>query len=83
MSDIKYQNAGYALMLIIGGYFELYVQLSELLSVEIYGEWIRLVAEFTTTSLQSWQVCFELFNAYIFSVSLELFFFLVFRFPFS
>nr|CAD1829015.1 unnamed protein product [Ananas comosus var. bracteatus] len=55
MSDIKYQNAGYALMLIIGGYFELYVQLSELLSVEIYGEWIRLVAEFTTTSLQSWQ----------------------------
>ncbi|EHA8586344.1 putative exportin-7 [Cocos nucifera] len=29
--------------------------LSELLNVEIYGDWIRLVAEFTTKSLQSWQ----------------------------
>ncbi|RZR98205.1 hypothetical protein BHM03_00027520 [Ensete ventricosum] len=30
-------------------------QLSELLSVEIYTDWIHLVAEFTTKSLQSWQ----------------------------
>nr|CAD1829090.1 unnamed protein product [Ananas comosus var. bracteatus] len=37
------------------GRFKVNYQLSELLSVEIYGEWIRLVAEFTTTSLQSWQ----------------------------
>lgn len=33
------------------------VQLAELLSVEFYGEWIGLVAEFTTRSLLSWQVC--------------------------
>nr|CAB3471017.1 unnamed protein product [Digitaria exilis] len=31
------------------------VQLAELLSVEFYGEWIGLVAEFTTRSLLSWQ----------------------------
>jgi len=31
------------------------VQLSELLSVDFYGEWIGLVAEFTTRSLLSWQ----------------------------
>ncbi|KAH7288361.1 hypothetical protein KP509_31G023600 [Ceratopteris richardii] len=30
-------------------------QLSELVSVESYGDWIRLVAEFTIQSLQSWQ----------------------------
>lgn len=30
-------------------------QLSELVSVENYGDWIRLVAEFTIQSLQSWQ----------------------------
>lgn len=33
------------------------LQLSELLSVEIYTDWIRLVAEFTAKSLHSWQVC--------------------------
>ena len=32
-------------------------QLSELLNVEFYGEWLGLVAEFTTKSLLSWQVC--------------------------
>lgn len=31
-------------------------QLSELVNVESYGDWIRLVAEFTLRSLQSWQV---------------------------
>lgn len=30
-------------------------QLSELVSVESYSDWIRLVAEFTIKSLQSWQ----------------------------
>jgi len=30
-------------------------QLAELLNVEFYGEWIGLVAEFTTRSLLSWQ----------------------------
>nr|CAB3468588.1 unnamed protein product [Digitaria exilis] len=30
-------------------------ELAELLSVEFYGEWIGLVAEFTTRSLLSWQ----------------------------
>jgi exportin-7 len=33
------------------------VQLAELLNVEFYGEWIGLIAEFTTRSLLSWQVC--------------------------
>ncbi|XP_072984276.1 uncharacterized protein [Typha latifolia] len=37
------------------GRFKVNYQLSELLNVEFYGEWIRLVAEFTTKSLQSWQ----------------------------
>ncbi|KAK8928464.1 hypothetical protein KSP39_PZI017721 [Platanthera zijinensis] len=37
------------------GRFKVNYQLSELLSVEIYSEWIRLVAGFTTQSLQSWQ----------------------------
>ncbi|XP_038977718.1 exportin-7-like isoform X2 [Phoenix dactylifera] len=37
------------------GRFKVNYQLSELLNVEIYGDWIRLVAEFTTKSLQSWQ----------------------------
>ncbi|KAJ3676579.1 hypothetical protein LUZ60_003991 [Juncus effusus] len=37
------------------GRFKVNYQLAELLSVEIYGEWIRLVAEFTVKSLQSWQ----------------------------
>lgn len=37
------------------GRFKVNYQLSELLSVGIYGEWIRLVAEFTTKSLESWQ----------------------------
>ena len=32
-------------------------QLSELVSVESYSDWIQLVAEFTIQSLQSWQVC--------------------------
>jgi hypothetical protein len=36
------------------------VQLAELLNVEFYGEWIGLVAEFTTRSLLSWQVCLTL-----------------------
>jgi exportin-7 len=30
-------------------------QLSELVSVENYADWIRLVADFTIQSLQSWQ----------------------------
>ncbi|XP_020583415.1 exportin-7-A isoform X4 [Phalaenopsis equestris] len=37
------------------GRFKVNYQLSELLNVEIYSEWIRLVADFTTKSLQSWQ----------------------------
>lgn len=37
------------------GRFKANYQLSELLKVEIYSDWIRLVAEFTTKSLQSWQ----------------------------
>ncbi|URE05706.1 hypothetical protein MUK42_19697 [Musa troglodytarum] len=37
------------------GRFKVNFQLSELLSVEIYTDWIHLVAEFTTKSLQSWQ----------------------------
>ncbi|KAM0891884.1 hypothetical protein ACQ4PT_026106 [Festuca glaucescens] len=37
------------------GRFKVNYQLSELLSVEFYGEWIGLVAEFTTKSLLSWQ----------------------------
>lgn len=32
------------------------VQLSELVTMEGYGDWIRLVAEFTSKSLLSWQV---------------------------
>lgn len=32
------------------------LQLSELVNVEGYGDWIQLVAEFTIKSLQSWQV---------------------------
>ena len=32
------------------------LQLSELVNVEGYSDWIRLVAEFTLKSLQSWQV---------------------------
>ncbi|XP_078427480.1 ARM repeat superfamily protein isoform X2 [Wolffia australiana] len=35
--------------------FKVNYQLSELVSMEMYGEWIRLVAEFTEKSLQSWQ----------------------------
>ena len=32
----------------------------ELVNVEGYSDWIRLVAEFTLKSLQSWQVgCYE------------------------
>lgn len=34
----------------------LLLQLSELVNVESYRDWIRLVAEFTLRSLQSWQV---------------------------
>ncbi|XP_062233841.1 uncharacterized protein LOC133931030 isoform X2 [Phragmites australis] len=37
------------------GRFKVNYQLSELLNVEFYGEWIGLVAEFTTRSLLSWQ----------------------------
>ncbi|TVU12964.1 hypothetical protein EJB05_46631 [Eragrostis curvula] len=37
------------------GRFKVNYQLSELASVEFYGEWIGLVAEFTTRSLLSWQ----------------------------
>ena len=34
------------------------LQLSELVNVEGYSDWIHLVAEFTLKSLQSWQVSF-------------------------
>ncbi|WMV09109.1 hypothetical protein MTR67_002494 [Solanum verrucosum] len=37
------------------GRFKVNYQLSELVNVESYGDWIRLVAEFTLRSLQSWQ----------------------------
>ncbi|XP_030534539.1 exportin-7 isoform X1 [Rhodamnia argentea] len=37
------------------GRFRVNYQLSELVNVEGYGDWIRLVAEFTLKSLQSWQ----------------------------
>ncbi|KQK17379.1 exportin-7-A isoform X2 [Brachypodium distachyon] len=37
------------------GRFKVNYQLSELLNVEFYGEWIGLVAEFTTKSLLSWE----------------------------
>ncbi|KAL9809474.1 putative importin-beta domain, armadillo-like helical [Arabidopsis thaliana] len=37
------------------GRFRLNYQLSELVKMEGYGEWIQLVAEFTLKSLQSWQ----------------------------
>ncbi|KAM0944113.1 putative importin-beta domain, armadillo-like helical, exportin [Dioscorea sansibarensis] len=37
------------------GRFKVNYQLSELMNVEIYSDWIRLVAEFTAKSLQSWQ----------------------------
>lgn len=37
------------------GRFRINYQLSELVNMEGYSEWIRLVAEFTTKSLQSWQ----------------------------
>ncbi|XVF00108.1 hypothetical protein REPUB_Repub03eG0256800 [Reevesia pubescens] len=37
------------------GRFRVNYQLSELLNVEGYSDWIRLVAEFTLKSLQSWQ----------------------------
>ncbi|KAF2300870.1 hypothetical protein GH714_017937 [Hevea brasiliensis] len=37
------------------GRFRVNYQLSELVNVEGYGDWIQLVAEFTLTSLQSWQ----------------------------
>ncbi|RAL51924.1 hypothetical protein DM860_010642 [Cuscuta australis] len=37
------------------GRFKVNYQLQELVSVECYGDWIRLVAEFTLKSLQSWQ----------------------------
>lgn len=36
------------------------LQLSELVTVEGYSDWIRLVAEFTLKSLQSWQVGWRL-----------------------
>ena len=36
------------------------LQLSELVNVEGYSDWIRLVAEFTLKSLQSWQVGWRL-----------------------
>lgn len=44
------------------------LQLSELVNVEGYGEWIRLVAEFTFKSLQSWQVncCLKLFLIFLY-----------------
>ncbi|CAJ1972962.1 unnamed protein product [Sphenostylis stenocarpa] len=38
------------------GRFRVNYQLSELVNVEGYSDWIRLVAEFTLKSLQSWQV---------------------------
>ncbi|KAF3676435.1 hypothetical protein FXO38_04290 [Capsicum annuum] len=37
------------------GRFKVNYQLSELVNVESYRDWIRLVAEFTLRSLQSWQ----------------------------
>lgn len=37
------------------GRFRINYQLSELVTMEGYGDWIRLVAEFTSKSLQSWQ----------------------------
>uniref|UniRef100_A0A1D1Y733 Exportin-7 n=1 Tax=Anthurium amnicola TaxID=1678845 RepID=A0A1D1Y733_9ARAE len=37
------------------GRFKVNYQLAELVNVEIYSDWIRLVAVFTTKSLQSWQ----------------------------
>lgn len=37
------------------GRFRLNYQLSELVNVEGYSDWIHLVAEFTSKSLQSWQ----------------------------
>ncbi|KAF2323697.1 hypothetical protein GH714_036637 [Hevea brasiliensis] len=37
------------------GRFRVNYQLSELVNVDGYGDWIRLVAEFTIKSLQSWQ----------------------------
>ncbi|XP_020528285.1 exportin-7 isoform X3 [Amborella trichopoda] len=37
------------------GRFKVNYQLSELVNVEGYSDWIRLVAEFTSRSLQSWQ----------------------------
>nr|DAD43045.1 TPA_asm: hypothetical protein HUJ06_001275 [Nelumbo nucifera] len=37
------------------GRFKVNYQLSELVKVEGYSDWIRLVAEFTLKSLQSWQ----------------------------
>ncbi|XP_010067657.2 exportin-7 isoform X1 [Eucalyptus grandis] len=37
------------------GRFRVNYQLSELVNVEGYGDWIRLVAAFTLKSLQSWQ----------------------------
>ncbi|KAE8038477.1 hypothetical protein FH972_010982 [Carpinus fangiana] len=37
------------------GRFRVNYQLSELVTVEGYSDWIRLVAEFTLKSLQSWQ----------------------------
>ncbi|KAL3629949.1 hypothetical protein CASFOL_026261 [Castilleja foliolosa] len=37
------------------GRFRINYQLSELVTMEGYGDWIRLVAEFTTKSLLSWQ----------------------------
>ncbi|CAL1377134.1 unnamed protein product [Linum trigynum] len=37
------------------GRFKVNYQLSELVNVEGYSEWIQLVAEFTLKSLQSWQ----------------------------
>jgi hypothetical protein len=45
--------------------YKIVLQLSELVTVEGYSDWIRLVAEFTLKSLQSWQVvgvyCFQVF----------------------
>ncbi|OVA13819.1 Importin-beta [Macleaya cordata] len=37
------------------GRFKVNYQLSELVNVDGYSDWIRLVAEFTSKSLQSWQ----------------------------
>lgn len=44
------------LMCLLSVILILLLQLSELVNVESYGDWIRLVAEFTLRSLQSWQV---------------------------